>query len=141
VGSSRGLSLTSRLDSPPSTPLGQGNVFHGSSPSSISSAGSEIAGISAKLDQVLAAFSGQSQLLAETKQEGINQREQLVVLSAELKELKETVTTLKHGSILSQSSKESHLLYQLRSRHYTTKLLMRCSSMAQNSRFIESTIV
>ncbi|CAI8019518.1 hypothetical protein GBAR_LOCUS11729 [Geodia barretti] len=31
--------------------------------------------------------------------------EQLVVLSAELKELKETVTTLKQGSILSQSSK------------------------------------
>lgn len=67
---SRGLSLTSRLDSPPSTPLGQGNIFHGSSPSSVSSTSSEIAGISAKLDQVLAAFSGQSQLLAETKQEG-----------------------------------------------------------------------
>ena len=67
---SRGLSLTSRLDSPPSTPLGQGNVFHGSSASSVSSASSEIAGISAKLDQVLAAFSGQGRLLAEAKQEG-----------------------------------------------------------------------
>lgn len=53
---SRRRCLTCRFDSPPSTPLGQGNICHGSSPSSVSSTSSEIASIISKLDQVLAAF-------------------------------------------------------------------------------------
>ena len=54
----------SRLNSPPSTPLGQGNIY-GTSPSFVSSASSDIGCVSEKLDQVLAAFSNQSQLLAD----------------------------------------------------------------------------
>ena len=56
--------LSSRLNSPPSTPLGQGNIY-GTSPSFVSSASSNIGCVSKKLDQVLAAFSNQSQLLAD----------------------------------------------------------------------------
>ena len=62
IAYSRGLS--SRLNSPPSTPRGQGNIY-GTSPSFVSSASSDIGCVSEKLDQVLAAFSNQSQLLAD----------------------------------------------------------------------------
>ena len=82
---------------------------------------------------------------------GVSQREQLVVLSAELKELKETVATLKQGNILGTSSKRippslsvsmcfacsiilHNILCRLLLKHYMIKLLKRCSLMAQSSK-------
>ena len=81
---------------------------------------------------------------------GVNQREQLVVLSAELKELKETVASIKQGTVLSQSSKRIppslsvnacvyvaaiplHDLCRLLLKRCMIKLLKRCSLMAQSS--------
>ena len=80
---------------------------------------------------------------------GVDQREQLVVLSAELKELKETVASIKQGTVLSQSSKRIppssvnvcvyvaaiplHDLCRLLLKRCMIKLLKRCSLMAQSS--------
>lgn len=62
--------LTSRLASPPVTPLGGGHgPLRGSPCSSTSTPRSDISTISQKLDNVMTAFSEHMELLAQSKEE------------------------------------------------------------------------